>query len=157
MASNHTLCLWGPKPKCFTASLAFFGPLNNSVLLPVGALRANWSKVNTSPPLARIRARAVAVNRRAAMFSFGTVRRRLSSVTVPTMTMVLLLDFSDVLATILERDTGGRLMRDMKRRRRMTLLKAELVRPAKQWVPRWKINPNPSTYGLRSDRVSRAA
>jgi hypothetical protein len=52
-------------------------------------------------------------------------------VTVPMMTTVLLLDFSDVLATILERDTGGLLMRDMKSRRRTTLLKEESVRPTK--------------------------
>lgn len=58
------------------------------------------------------------------------VKRRLSSVTVPMMTMVLLFDFSEVLATIRERETGGLLMRDMKRRRRTTLLKAESVRPA---------------------------
>jgi hypothetical protein len=45
------------------------------------------------------------------------------------MTTVLLLDFSDVLATILERDTGGLLMRDIKRRRRTTLLNDESVRP----------------------------
>jgi hypothetical protein len=128
---GNTLCLCGPKPKCFTASLAFFGPLSSKVLLPVGDLKANWSRVKTSPPAARIRARAVAVKRRAATLSLGTVKRRLSSVTVPIMTMVLLFDFSEVLATILERDTGGLLIRDMKSRRRTTLLKEESVRPNK--------------------------
>jgi len=126
------LCLCGPIPKCFTASLAFFGPLKRSVLLPVGALKANWSNVSTSPPAARILARAVAVKRRAATLSLGTVNRRLSSVTVPIMTIVLLFDFSEVLATILEMETGGRLMRDIKSLRRTTLLKEESVRRAKK-------------------------
>jgi len=102
------------------------------VLLPVGALKANWSKVKTSPPAARMRALAVAVKRRAATLSLGTVRRRLSSVTVPITTMVLLLDFSEVFETILEMETGGLLIRDMKRRRRTTLLKEESVRRAKK-------------------------
>lgn len=102
------------------------------MLLPVGALRANWSRVKTSPPAARIRARAVAVNRRAATVSLGTVKRRLSSVTVPTTTMILLFDFSDVLATMRETETGGLLMRDMKSRRRMTLLKDDSVRRARK-------------------------
>lgn len=60
-----------------------------------------------SPPAAVMRALAVAVNRRAATESFGTVKRRLSSVMVPTTTTVLLFDFSETLATILEIDTGG--------------------------------------------------
>jgi hypothetical protein len=127
--STCTLCLCGPKPKCLTASLAFFGPLRRRVLLPVGALRANWSKVKTSPPAAMMRARAVAVKRRAATLSFGTFNKRLSSVTVPMMTMVLLFDFSDVFATIREIETGGRLMRDIKSLRSTTLLKDESVRP----------------------------
>jgi hypothetical protein len=55
-------------------------------------------------------------------------------VTVPTITTVLLLDFSDKLATILETETGGLLMRDMKRRRRMTLLKAASVRPVGELI-----------------------
>lgn len=76
-----------------------------------------------------MRARAVAVNLRAATLSLGTVKRRLSSVTVPTTTMVLLLDFSEVLATIREMETGGLLIRDMNSRRRMTLLKEDSVRP----------------------------
>ena len=41
LRTRLTFPLCGPKPKCFTASLAFFGPLNNNVLLPVGALSAN--------------------------------------------------------------------------------------------------------------------
>jgi len=126
------LCLWGPKPKCFTASLAFLGPLSRRVLLPVGALRASWSNVRASPPAAVMRALAVAVNRRAATLSLGTVKRRLSSVTVPITTIVLLLDFSEVFATILEIETGGRLIRDINRRRRTTLLKEESVRRARK-------------------------
>jgi hypothetical protein len=59
----------------------------------------------------------------------GTVNKRLSSVTVPITTIVLLLDFSDVLATIREIETGGLLMRDIKSRRRTTLLKDDSVRP----------------------------
>jgi uncharacterized protein (DUF2345 family) len=43
--------------------------------------------------------------------------------------MVLLLDFSEVFATIREIETGGRLMRDIKSRRRTTLLKDDSVRP----------------------------
>jgi len=39
------------------------------------------------------------------------------------------LDFSEVFATIREIETGGRLMRDMKSRRRTTLLKEDSVRP----------------------------
>lgn len=79
-----------------------------------------------------IRARAVAVNLKAATLNFGTVRRRLSSVTVPMTTTVLLLDFSDVLATILEIETGGLLIRLIKRRRSTTLLKDESVRPTER-------------------------
>ena len=36
-----------------------------------------------------------------------------------------------------ERDMGGRLMRDMKRRRRTTLLKAESVRPGLEGLIVW--------------------
>src|SRR6266536_5288475 len=60
---TRTFPLCGPNPKCLTASRAFFGPLNNNVLLPVGALNANWSIVRHSPPAFSILARAVAVNR----------------------------------------------------------------------------------------------
>ena len=49
--------------------------------------------------------------------------------TVPMTTTVLLLDFSEWLATIRDIETGGRLIRDMKSRRRTTLLKDDSVRP----------------------------
>lgn len=52
--------------------------------------------------------------------------------TVPMTTTVLLLDFSDVLATILEIETGGLLIRLIKRRRSTTLLKDESVRPTER-------------------------
>lgn len=68
------------------------------------------------------------------MLSFGTVKRRLSSVMVPITTTVLLLDFSETLATTLERDTGGLLIRDMNKRRRTTLLKEDSVRPNSRLV-----------------------
>jgi hypothetical protein len=87
------------------------------------------------PPACSMRARAVAVKRRAAMWRAGTSSRRLSSVTVATTQMVLsayafLADSVVTLLAIREIDIGGRLMRDMKRRRRTTLLKFESVRPA---------------------------
>lgn len=87
-----------------------------------------------SPPAASILARAVAVNLSAAMCSSGTFNRRLSSVIVPTTQIVLslyafwALSVETLLATR-EMDIGGRLMRDMNRRRRTTLLKLESVRP----------------------------
>ena len=67
--------------------------------------------------------------------SLGTVRRRVSSVMVPMTTRVRTV--GDIFSRVpreasmvrRERDMGGRLMRDMKRRRRTTLLKAESVRP----------------------------
>lgn len=82
-----------------------------------------------------MRMRAVAVKRKAAMCSSGTVRRRLSSVTVPTTQIVLsayafLADSLETFEAMREMDMGGRLMRDMKRRRRTTLLKFASVRPA---------------------------
>lgn len=98
---------------------------------PVGARRASWSKVKTSPPAFSILARAVAVKRSAAIDSFGTVRRRLSSVMVPITTIVLPLWESVTLDTMRESETGGRLILDMKRRRKTTLLKLDSVRPVK--------------------------
>lgn len=101
------------------------------MLAPVGARRASWSRVMASPPAAMMRARAVAVKRRAAMVALGNSSRRLSSVTVPMMTTVR---FSSlvVLATMRDRETGGRLILDMNRRRRTTLLKEESVRPGEK-------------------------
>lgn len=70
------------------------------------------------------------------MVSFsGTFSRRVSSVMVPITTMVLSVGaiFSLVPreASMLrrERESAGRLVRDMKRRRRTTLLKLESVLP----------------------------
>ena len=126
---RHTLWLWGPKPKCLTASREFFGPRRRSVLAPVGARRASWSRVMVSPPAFSILALAVAVKRRAATDSFGTLRRRLSSVTLPMITTVLSLWDSVTLAAIRESETGGRLILDIKSRRNTTLLKFESVRP----------------------------
>lgn len=75
-----------------------------------------------------MRALAVAVNRSAATVSFGTVKRRVSSVIVPMTTMV----FSGrARAVRRESETGGRLMREVIRRRRTTALKADDVRPEK--------------------------
>lgn len=99
------------------------------MLAPVGFSRASWSRVRALPPAARMRARAVAVNRRAAIWTLGTSSRRLSSVTVPTTTTVFLSLPFFRLALTRDRETGGRLMREVKRRRRTTLLKAESVRP----------------------------
>ena len=81
-----------------------------------------------------MRARAVEVKRSAAMLSLGTVRSRLSSVMVPTTTIVLPAEASGLclglaVDAMREIDMGGRLMRDMKRRLRITRLKAESVRP----------------------------
>ena len=78
-----------PIPKCLTASLVFLFPLSKIVLLPVGARRASWSRVIASPPEVRILSLAALVNLSAATESLGTSRRRISSVTVPTMTTTL--------------------------------------------------------------------
>ncbi len=74
------------------------------------------------------------MKRKAAMLSFGTTSSRLSSVTVPMMTTVLFLCSSAACSltavdTIREIDMGGRLIRDMKRRRRTVLLNFDSVRP----------------------------
>ena len=101
------------------------------------------------------------MKRRAATLSLGTVNRRLSSVTVPIMTIVLLFDFSEVLATILEMETGGRLMRDIKSLRRTTLLKEESVRPSQSVISSVhcakSFLKNARTYGPRSGRASQVA
>jgi hypothetical protein len=72
-----------------TDSRAFLLPRIRTVLEPVGARRASWSRVKASPPLATIRSRADRVNRKAATESLGTTGRRSSSRTVPTITTVL--------------------------------------------------------------------
>ena len=48
-------------------------PCSSIVFCPLGALRANWSKVRISPPALRILARAVSVNLRAQIFTKGKV------------------------------------------------------------------------------------
>lgn len=114
-----------PMPKCLYASRAVLTPLNNTVLAPVGARRASWSRVSTSPPALTMRSRAAWVNRRAATVIFGTVVRRMSSVTVPTWTMTFELRSGvlEVSFTIRERERGGRLFLERKRRRRITYLR----------------------------------
>ena len=111
-----------PMPKCLYASREVLTPLNNTVLAPVGDRRASWSRVRASPPAFTIRSLAAWVNRRAATVIFGTVVRRMSSVTAPTWTITFELR-SGVLAvsfTIRERERGGRLFLERKRRWRMT-------------------------------------
>ena len=140
-------------PKCLTASRVFLFPRNRMVLEPVGARRASWSSVRISPPAFRIRSFAAAVKRRAAIVSFGTSNRRTSSVTVPTVPIVFESRSGalDVSLTMREREMGGRLILERKRRWRiayiysvkvcvssanirhiMTLLNAESVRRAKK-------------------------
>lgn len=67
-----------------------YKPWKMAELAPVGSVMASWSRVTMEPPALRMRARALSVTRRAATFNLGTVRKRLSSVTVPTTTTVLL-------------------------------------------------------------------
>ena len=140
-------------PKCLTASLEFLFPRNKIVLDPVGARRASWSRVRTSPPAFRMRSLAAAVKRRAATDTLGTSKRRTSSVTVPIVTMVFesRSEAFDVSFTMREREIGGRLVFERKRRCRMvcrsrirstcskeyygyklTLLNAESVRRARK-------------------------
>ena len=109
-------------PKCLFASREVLTPLSNTVLAPVGDRRASWSRVSASPPALKIRSLAAWVKRRAATVIFGTVVRRISSVTVPTWTITFELR-SGVLAvsfTIRERERGGRLILERKRRWRIT-------------------------------------
>jgi hypothetical protein len=72
-----------------THSLTFLFPLNKTVLLPVGALKASWSKVKASPPLAMILSLADRAKLKAATVSLPTSGRRSSSRTFPTTTTVL--------------------------------------------------------------------
>ena len=90
----------------------------NNWEIPVGALRASWSKVRACPPAATILSLALVVNLKAQMVSFGTVRSLSSLVTVETVTMILFaftsLFFSLLFLrflTILERETGHLLLR----------------------------------------------
>lgn len=101
------------------------------MLDPVGARIANSSSVRHSPPAFVILARAVVVNRSAAIVSFGTLMSLLSSVTVPTIATVrsaFVASLGSVICRVmLEIETGGRLIFDMNNLRRMTLLNFESV------------------------------
>lgn len=105
------------------------------MLDPVGARMASSSKVRHSPPAFVILARAVVVNLRAAMESFGTLMSLLSSVMVPTIATVRSAfdaSFGSVICrAMLEIETGGLLTFDMKSLLRMTLLNLESVRLAR--------------------------
>ena len=116
------LCLWGPWPKCLTASREFFLPRSKIVFEPVGARSASWSSVKTSPPALRMRSFALRVKRRAHTLSFGISWKRTSSVIVPITTIVFDSEpgVVEVSLTILERETGGRWILDWKSRFRMT-------------------------------------
>merc|ERR1712230_2372 len=77
----------GAGPKCFLASLSFEA-LRRRVLLPVGAVMTNSSRVRHFPPALTILALAVSVNLKAATVIFGTSRNLTSSVTEETTTTV---------------------------------------------------------------------
>lgn len=85
---------------------------------PVGARRASWSKVKASPPAFKMRSFAEVVKRRAAMVNFGISNSRMSSVTVPTLTMTFesRSGADEVSFTIFDREIGGRLVFERKRR-----------------------------------------
>lgn len=112
------LCLWGPIPKCLTASRVVRLPRSKIVFDPVGARRASWSKVKASPPAFKMRSFAEAVKRRAAIVNFGISNNRTSSVTVPTLTMTFesRSGAEEVSLMIFDREVGGRLVFERKRR-----------------------------------------
>lgn len=85
---------------------------------PIGARRASWSRVKASPPAFKIRSFAEVVKRRAAMVNFGISNNRTSSVTVPTVTMTFesRSGAEKVSLMIFDREMGGRLVFDRKRR-----------------------------------------
>ena len=89
---------------------------------PVGARRASWSKVKASPPAFKMRSFAEAVKRRAAIVNFGMTNNRTSSVTVPTLTMTFesRSGAEEVSLMIFDREVGGRLVFERKRRWSMT-------------------------------------
>lgn len=123
----------GPKPKCLTASLEFLGPLKTKVFLPVGAFKANSSKVIASPPFLVIVDLAPLVNLKAATVAFGKACNLTSSVTVPTTTIILLAEASGFKAlAILETETGGLLIFDKNKDFKTTLLKEASVLPVKK-------------------------
>ena len=140
-----------PMPKCLYASREVFTPLNNTVLAPVGDRRASWSRVSASPPACNMRSLAAWVNRRAATVIFGTVVRRMSSVTTPTWTTTFEAR-SGVLAvsfTIRERERGGRLFLERKRRWRMTCLREKKTK--RFWIERLEILYEPCWSWNRYD------
>ena len=91
---------------------------------PVGARRASWSKVKASPPAFKMRSFAEVVKRRAAMDNFGISNNRTSSVTVPMVTMSFesRSGAEEVSLIIFDREIGGRLVFERKRRWSMTWL-----------------------------------
>ena len=112
-------------PKCFLASRAVLA-LKRSVLVPVGACMTSSSRVKHLPPALVILARAASVKRSAATLTLGKSRTLSSSVTVETTTTV-----RSALAprclTILERESGGRLVLEEISLLRTVLVKAESV------------------------------
>lgn len=83
-----------------------------------------------SPPFFKMVALAPAVNLKAAMVAFGNSTNLLSSVTVPTTTIVLsAAPFCFKARAILETETGGLLTLDKNKDLRMTLLNGASVRP----------------------------
>lgn len=124
----------GALPKCLFATRAVRWPCTNKVPLPVGARTANWSKVNTSPPFAKMRPRAFSVTCKAHnLMPFGTRNKRMSSVTVPTTTTIFSL-FSPARnkRAIFWSDSGGLLVRLINRRFNTILLNFLYVRRYKK-------------------------
>ena len=75
-------------PKCLSASLLLC-PLSNTVSLPVGHLRASWSKVMQVPPAFKIFLLASSENERAQTVIFGNSKSLSSSRTFATTTAML--------------------------------------------------------------------
>lgn len=83
-----------------------------------------------SPPAFKMVALAPAVNLKAATVAFGNSNNLLSSVTVPTTTIVFSAVFFCFKArAILETETGGLLILDKNKDLKMTLLNGASVRP----------------------------
>merc|ERR1719210_1806519 len=110
-------------PKGLTASRAFLGPWRSRVFLPVGALKASWSKVIISPPAFKILSRAFSVTLRAQMVIFGISKILMSLVMVPTTTAILsAFPAFFMLRTRRAMERGGRLILLMNSLLRMILL-----------------------------------
>ena len=82
-----------------------------------------------SPPFFKILSLAPAVNLKAAIVAFGNSNNLLSSVTVPTTTMVFQQHLFFKALEILETETGGLLILDKNKDFKMTLLNGASVRP----------------------------